>query len=110
MTGEAHIPLALPALATEVMESLYQHRVLSTTQVHELHTPDAHKSFSRRLLATLCEAGVADFALGAGRPKLCFLTKRGNDAVETIATRAAPAQAGIGRPGRRPPTDAYARS
>jgi hypothetical protein len=88
MTGDAPTRLALPVLATEVMESLYQHRVLSTIQVHELHTPDAHKSYSRRLLATLHDAGVADHAPGAGRLKLWFLTKRGNEAVETISTRA----------------------
>jgi Replication-relaxation len=88
MSTEAVVPLALPALATEVMESLYQHRVLSTLQVHELHTPNAHQSFSRRLLGTLRAAGVADYAPGAGRLKLWFLTKRGNEAVETLGTRA----------------------
>jgi hypothetical protein len=88
MRAKAPTPLALPALATEVMESLYQHRVLSTAQVHELHTPHTHNSFSRRLLGMLREAGVADYASGAGRLKLWFLTKRGNDAVETIMTRA----------------------
>jgi hypothetical protein len=88
MTTEAAVPLALPALATEVMESLYQHRVLSTLQIHELHTPNAHRSFIRRLLDTLYDVGVADHASGAGRLKLWFLTKRGNDAVEVIGTRA----------------------
>jgi Replication-relaxation len=88
MIGDTRMALALPALATEVMESLYQHRVLSTLQVHELHTPEAHKSFSRRLLGTLREGGVVDYAPGAGRLKLWFLTKRGNDAVEMLGTRA----------------------
>ncbi len=88
MSTETVVPCALPMLATEVMESIYQHRVLSTLQVHELHTPNAHKSFSRRLLGTLRDAGVADYAPGAGRLKLWFLTKRGNDAVEVLGTRA----------------------
>jgi Replication-relaxation len=88
MTAEPQETFALPALATEVMESLYQHRVLSSTQVHELHTPNAHKSFSRRLLGTLRKAGVADYVSGAGRLKLWYLTKRGNDAIEMLGTRA----------------------
>ena len=80
--------MAMPAVATEIMESLYQHRVLSTTQIHELHTPDAHKSFSRRLLCALQKAGVVEYVPGAGRLKLWYLTKRGNDAIETVGTRA----------------------
>jgi Replication-relaxation len=80
--------MAMPAVATEIMESLYQHRVLSTTQIHELHTSRAHKSFSRRLLGTLHKAGVVECVSGAGRLKLWYLTKRGNDAIETIGTRA----------------------
>ncbi len=62
--------------------------MLSTIQVHELHTPSAHRSFSRRLLGTLREAGVVDHVPGAGRLKLWYLTKRSNDAVEMIGTRA----------------------
>ncbi len=88
MTGQSEAATAMPSVATEIMESLYQHRVLSTTQIHELHTPGAHKSFSRRLLGTLQRAGVVAYVPGAGRLKLWYLTKRGNDAIETIGTRA----------------------
>lgn len=88
MTIQPETAMAMPAVATEIMESLYQHRVLSTTQIHELHTPEAHKSFGRRLLGTLRDAGVVDYVPGAGRLKLWYLTKRGNDAVETVGTRA----------------------
>lgn len=81
-------PLALPRVATEVLESLYQHRVLSTSQIHALHTPGAHASYTRRLLATLTHAGAIEYAVAAGRLKLWYLTRSGNDAVETIPTRA----------------------
>jgi Replication-relaxation len=79
---------ALPCVATEVMESLYQHRLLSTGQIHDLHTPAAHASYTRRLLSTLARAGAVEYASGAGRLKLWYLTPNGNDAVEMIATRA----------------------
>ncbi len=88
MIGQPETAMAMPAVATEIMESLYQHRVLSTTQIHELHTPGAHKSFSRRLLGALQKAGVVEYVSGAGRLKLWYLTKRGNDAIETVGTRA----------------------
>lgn len=81
-------PFALPRVATEVLESLYQHRVLSTSQVCDLHTPGSHASYTRRLLATLTRMGVVDYAVAAGRLKLWYLTRSGNDAVETIPTRA----------------------
>lgn len=88
MTIQSATAMAMPAVATEIMESLYQHRVLSTTQIHELHTSEAHRSFSRRLLGSLRDAGVVEYVPGAGRLKLWYLTKRGNDAIETIGTRA----------------------
>jgi hypothetical protein len=88
VTDQPETAMAMPAVATEIMESLYQHRVLSTTQIHELHAPGVHKSFSRRLLGTLQKAGVVEYVPGAGRLKLWYLTKRGNDAVEMIGTRA----------------------
>jgi hypothetical protein len=80
--------LGLPCAATEMMESLYQHRLLSTSQIHDLHTPGTHPSYTRRLLGTLARAGAVEYASGAGRLKLWYLTPKGNDAVEMIATRA----------------------
>jgi Replication-relaxation len=88
VSREVLIPTALPGLATVLMESLYQHRVLSTIQIHDLHTPAAHKSFVRRILAALTAVGVVGHASGGGRLKLWYLTKRGTDAVEMIVTRA----------------------
>lgn len=88
MTLPTPTHFALPQTATEVMESLYQHRLLSTHQIHELHTPNAHKSYTRRLLDALAKAGAAQYACAAGRLKLWYLTRAGNDAVETITTRA----------------------
>jgi hypothetical protein len=80
--------MAMPAVATEIMESLYQHRVLSTSQIQDLHTPGAHASYTRRLLTTLAHAGAIEYTVAAGRLKLWYLTPKGNDAVETISTRA----------------------
>jgi len=88
MILSANGSVALPRAATEVMESLYQHRLLSTNQIHDLHTPAAHKSYTRRLLDALARAGAVQHVSAAGRLKLWYLTRAGNDAVETIATRA----------------------
>jgi hypothetical protein len=73
--------------AVEILESLYQHRLLSTAQVHGLHTPLASLRWCQRLLADLERADLAESARRPGGGKLHFLTSRGIDAVETIPSR-----------------------
>ena len=47
----------LPAVATEVLTSLYQHRLLSTTQIHAMHTPGRTRRWAEHVLASSPAAG-----------------------------------------------------
>lgn len=87
MSGAAHPP-RLGATGVEVLESLNQHRLLSTAQVHELHMPAASKRWAQHQLARLRATGLAATAPLAGRGLLWHLTERGVDAAETIPSRA----------------------
>lgn len=78
----------LPAVAVAVMESLYQHRLLSTAQIHTLHTPRASVRWTQRLLHALAGRGLAAYTHGRGPGRLWYLTAAGADAVEIIPTRA----------------------
>lgn len=71
-----------------VLESLYQHRLLSTRQVHVLHAPGARLREAQRSLARLREAELAASVRVPGGLGLWYLTPRGLDAVETIPSRA----------------------
>lgn len=92
----ARAPLApsaesLPPIAGPVLESLYQHRVLSTEQVHATHTPHAGLRYTQRILAQLARAGLVAFVrAGRGGARLHHLTPAGADAVELISTRPEP--------------------
>ncbi|HET7444541.1 MAG TPA: replication-relaxation family protein [Solirubrobacterales bacterium] len=78
----------LGATGVEVLESLNQHRLLSTAQVHELHMPGASKRWAQHQLGRLRAAGLAAAAPLAGRGLLWHLTEAGVDAAETIPSRA----------------------
>ncbi len=87
-------------MAVEVLESLHQHRLLSTIQVHALHTPDTSRRWTQWLLSELEAHGLARFVRSDGARKLWYVTDAGADAVEQLPTRAeirrkviAPAQA-----------------
>ena len=56
--------------------------VVSTDRRHSVRTQETPQSPAAR------QAGVVDHAPGAGRLKLWYLAKRGNNAIETIGTRA----------------------
>ncbi len=43
----------LPPVAPAILVSLYQHRLLTTAQVHALHTPDDGIGWARRVLRLL---------------------------------------------------------
>lgn len=79
---------ALPRVAMDVLESLYQHRVLSTRQVKALHAPDASLRHTQRVLKLLAERGLAQRVNSAHRQTLWFLSSNGADAVEMAGSRA----------------------
>ena len=81
-------PARLSSTAVEIAESLYQHRLLSTRQIHDLHTPDASMQWAGRLLARIRQAGLADNVRQPGGTGLWYLTPAGAQAVETIGNRA----------------------
>jgi hypothetical protein len=74
-------------IAVAVLESLYQHRLLSTRQIHALHLADRTPRNARRVLAGLRSAGLAGSVRLPRRVALWHLTDRGIRAVETIPSR-----------------------
>jgi hypothetical protein len=78
----------LGASGVEVLESLGQHRLLSTRQVHQLHTPDASIRWTRHLLARLRANGLAAATARPGGMLLWYLTAAGIDSLDAIPSRA----------------------
>lgn len=78
----------LPAVATEVLSGIYQHRLLSTTQLHALYTPHATPRWMRRVIGLLASRGLVDRTQGPGSLSLWFLTEYGAETVETAGPRA----------------------
>lgn len=78
----------LGAAGVEVLESLGQHRLLSTRQIHLLHTPEASLRWTRGLLGRLRAAGLAASTARPGGLLCWHLTEAGADALEAIPTRA----------------------
>ena len=82
---------ALPPVSGAVLESLYQHRVLSTRQLRAMHAPAAGLRWMQRVMAALAAARLVGFVrVGRGAPRLYHLTAAGADAVELIPTRTEP--------------------
>jgi hypothetical protein len=78
----------LPAVTTEVLTSIYQHRLLSTAQVHAMHMPGRTRRWAEQVLAQLASRGLTAFVRpGRGGPRLYYLTLAGTQAVELIPTR-----------------------
>jgi hypothetical protein len=74
--------------AAAILESLGQHRLLLTRQVHELHAPALSRRWTHRKLARLRAAGLAAGTLAPGRQLIWHLTERGADALEAVSGRA----------------------
>jgi hypothetical protein len=85
-----HTSTALPGVAGPVMESLYQHRLLSTEQLRVLHTPDATPGWMRRVLRSLAARGLLDRVRGPATRSLWYLTELGADTIGTAGTPAEP--------------------
>ncbi len=78
----------LPAVAPEVLTSIYQHRLLNTTQVHAMHLPGHTRRWAEQILTQLARRELTAFVRpGRGGPRLYYLTLAGAQAVETISTR-----------------------
>jgi hypothetical protein len=76
--GERPVHPALPPKAVEILASLAAHRVLSTPQVHAIHSRDTELRWAQKLLGRLRAAGLADYVRAAhGRRRLWFATERG---------------------------------
>ncbi|HET9162621.1 MAG TPA: replication-relaxation family protein [Solirubrobacterales bacterium] len=70
-----------------ILESLYQHRLLSTRQVHDLHTPKATARFAQETLVDLRAASLVDRVVRPGGLGVWFLTSGGIEMVEEIPNR-----------------------
>lgn len=78
----------LPTVTTEVLTSIYQHRLLSTAQVHAMHMPGRTRRWAEQVLAQLAARGLTAFVCtGRGGARLYYLTLAGAQAVELIPTR-----------------------
>lgn len=81
-------PTGLGSIAQQAMQVLYQHRLISTRQMHQLITPHHTRTeYLRRQLHTLRKAGLAS-TVGrriCGQTELLWwLTEKGADAVEAV--------------------------
>lgn len=85
--GEQALPRVGPT-AVAILESLNQHRLLLTRQVHALHTPHTSRRWTERRLGRLRSAGLATATLLPSRRHLWHLTERGAEAVAAIPSRA----------------------
>lgn len=80
-------PRPLPTVATSMLAGIYQHRLLSTTQLYALYTPHTRDRWTRTVLALLEQRGLVDRVRSPRRLSLWFLTDAGADAVEAGGAR-----------------------
>jgi hypothetical protein len=73
-----------------MLAGLYQHRLLSTMQLHALYTPHQQLRWTRRVLRRLAARGLLDRVQVPRTSSLWFLTEYGADTVETAGPRAEP--------------------
>ncbi|HEX8745125.1 MAG TPA: replication-relaxation family protein [Thermoleophilaceae bacterium] len=79
----AHPPVR--AVEVAILASLYQHRLLTTRQVHALHTPDASLRFAQRRLAALERRGHASYGNASHGRRLWYLTAAGARDIEATS-------------------------
>lgn len=73
--------------AVAILESLYQHRLLSTHQIHDLHTPATKPRATQETLAALRNAALLDRVRLPGGLAVWFLSEHGIETVEEIPNR-----------------------
>lgn len=88
MSAAEQSPPRVGPTAVAILESVNQHRLLLTRQVHALHTPGTSRRWTERQLARLRSAGLATGTRLPGRRLLWHLTERGAVTVEAIPSRA----------------------
>lgn len=76
----------LPWTAVQILEGLYQHRLLSTAQIRALFTPDSSRQWAQQLLSRIERSGLSASTRRPGGGKLYYLTPAGLDACETAPT------------------------
>jgi hypothetical protein len=85
---------SLSALAAEALECIYQHRLVSTRQLHAMVAPHESVRRAQRRLARLGERDLVRFVRERGvrhRPMhLWYLTEPGAEVVEAVPTRTEP--------------------
>jgi hypothetical protein len=74
----------------EMLECVYQHRLLSTAQLHALYRHGLALRRTQRALAGMERVGWLSSVRLPGGMKLWFVTETGADAIETITNRAEP--------------------
>lgn len=83
MTGQTATQRLAP-VAVAMLEGLYQHRLLSTQQLHELYTPDSTTRWTQDLVARLGRAELVAAARQPGGQKVLYLTPTGVEFVEQV--------------------------
>ncbi len=78
----------LPGVAVEVLESVHQHRLLSTRQIHTLHLAASSLRWTQRVLTRLAHAGLIECVTGPRRLLLWFLTSQGAETIHATGTHA----------------------
>ncbi len=78
------VPAQLGDLDRQILAGLYQHRLLSTAQIHCLHNPDASRRWVQLRLARLEQRGYLARVAGPRptRPSRWFVSDQGAKAVE----------------------------
>jgi hypothetical protein len=71
-----------------MLAGLYQHRLLTTKQLHTLYTPNTRLRWTRRVLEALKARGLIDRVQGPGTLSQWFITNDGADIVESAGSRA----------------------
>jgi Replication-relaxation len=80
LSWKATARLRLPEATAELIASLGEHRILSTTQVRAIHFSDRSSRRAQQILAYLERAGLVAYVEARRAPRrLYFLTERGAD-------------------------------
>lgn len=87
MEAQLQRPVTVTQIGVDVLEGLWLHRLLSTSQVHELYFPGKTKRWAKQVLDELAGWGLVSAVQGRerGGPYYWYLTAAGGSAVATIS-------------------------